>query len=471
MNKTFKALTLAVLAAFSPLAQPVDMQQLFDDINANGNYSGPAVVSGQTQNIITGGSLFMRVPKRTYNLTAMSAPRWSAGCGGIDIYAGSFSYINEEAFVNMMRNIGQNAMGYAFKLAIDNLCAPCGNILQALDATARAMNQFNIDSCKAAEGLVSAAESVVRDNDFKMTAQNFGIEGGDFSDAQEAWSKVWSDEGKAANQLKDAKSNPELADKTPTGNLVWKALKKLNGVSDQHRELLMSLTGTVIVDPDTLNQKAYPPAPIDIADIIGSFGTENMKAMRYQCANGLGKDECTLLTGPTLIDSGMPTFRTLVLQKLNLLMDKIANRSEYGVDQEDLIGFISVVDFPVYKMISVSTSFNNAAIADSLINKYADAIAARYAQVFINESVREMQAALAHYKTNSSTSDAQDIENKILPELKDVADKARQTVMQAEQRAVTGYNIALEIQSLERVMTSNMSQMLRNSMAFGKTIN
>lgn len=127
---------------FSTSASAMSMQELFDSVNAQGNVNNPAVLQGQTMNLYTGGSLFMRMPKRTYNLTSMTPPSWNAGCGGIDLFMGGFSFINKEQFVALLRHIGSNALGYGFKLAIQNLCPTCDNVMQALQATAQQINRL-----------------------------------------------------------------------------------------------------------------------------------------------------------------------------------------------------------------------------------------------------------------------------------------------------------------------------------------
>ena len=125
MNKikdTARRLTvLAVACVFTVNSTAMSMQELFDDVNAQGNVSTPSVVQGQTMNMLSGGSMFMRMPKRTYNISTFTPPSYSTGCGGIDLFAGGFSFINKEQFVAMLRNIGSNALGYGFKLAIQNL--------------------------------------------------------------------------------------------------------------------------------------------------------------------------------------------------------------------------------------------------------------------------------------------------------------------------------------------------------------
>ena len=159
-----KRITLVAAMTLCSASQAMTMQELFDEVNAVGNVSRPAALQGQTMNIYTGGSMFMRVPNKTYQLASVIAPSWNAGCGGIDLYMGGISFINKEQFVAMLRNIGSNALGYSFKLAMQNLCPTCDNVMQALQATAQAANRLNIDSCEAARGIVNASlsDSLVR---------------------------------------------------------------------------------------------------------------------------------------------------------------------------------------------------------------------------------------------------------------------------------------------------------------------
>ena len=85
------SLALATPAAAGSLNQSA--QQMFDDLGVVGNVTQPQAFRGQTLNTYTGGSLFVRSPTKSYQLAAFSAPYIKAGCGGIDIYGGSFSHI------------------------------------------------------------------------------------------------------------------------------------------------------------------------------------------------------------------------------------------------------------------------------------------------------------------------------------------------------------------------------------------
>ena len=44
-------------------------------------------------NMYTGGNLTLAAPSRSYNLMSVQAPTVNAGCGGIDLHLGGFSFI------------------------------------------------------------------------------------------------------------------------------------------------------------------------------------------------------------------------------------------------------------------------------------------------------------------------------------------------------------------------------------------
>ena len=71
--KRLSVFALAVAVATNSSA--MSMQQLFDSVNAQGNVTNPAILQGQTMNLYTGGSLFMRMPHKTYNLATVTPPR------------------------------------------------------------------------------------------------------------------------------------------------------------------------------------------------------------------------------------------------------------------------------------------------------------------------------------------------------------------------------------------------------------
>lgn len=463
----FKTIALVTSLAFTATTPAASLEEIFNGVNAYGNTTSPAAIQGQTMNYYTGGSLFMRTPRKSYQLAAAAAPSWSAGCGGIDLFAGSFSFINKEQFVALLRNIGQNAIGYAFKLAIQNLCPTCDNVMQALEATARAVNGMNINSCEMAEGLVNASVPDTWKKSEANLAKTLGNSTNQFSDALDAWKNVFGDQDKARETTKKAAENqPELQDKIPEGNITWKALKKLPGLDDDTREIYMSMIGTVIFDGEKGQPQYIPGTDIDVKVLIGMPGQSMVNMPIYYC-DKRAADECKTLTQGT--STKFKTLISLVSQKMGLIADRIASRSAYGADLSEIIQFINVTSIPVYKMVAVTTSLNNRDMADAMTMKYQELIAAQYAEVFIQRAAKELRTALAHQAASSDAAQGDAIKE-MQSRLDALEAKARETVNAANMQTMSTFSIVQEIQSMERALNNSLSPALQQSLAFQQSI-
>lgn len=469
----FGACAVAVLISVGSDVHGMTMQQLFDDSNSLVNVTSPGVIQGQTTNVLTGGSLFLRNRQQTYSLASMSAPSYSAGCGGIDLYGGGFSYINKDQFVAMLKNIGSNAVGYAFKLALQNICPSCDNVMQALQSTANWVNNLNIDSCQAAEGLVNATVDTVKGNEAANWAKSLGVANNNFSDVTDAWQNVAANWGKTKEQLDEGRAtDPSLSDKIPTGNVVWKALRKNTTLDNATLEFMMSLTGTVIYPEGTTSDTTAPAPityePLDLSVEVLMRGytsaadpdTETLTM--YSCVD---TDECLNITTQQV---NITSFFTMVSTRVDEIMNAIADRTGY-VDPEGVWQFVNTTDLPIYKLIAVTTSLNNTTQADATIGRYKELIAAKYAEAYILMSVKSIRAAYNNYKRAGSTTFSVDLDG-FDSKITDIMRQAQTAVADAYQRANTTISMAQEVQTIERALTSNLSQPLRASLNFGKSL-
>ena len=155
------ALLLAPMAS-RPADLNTEMKTMFNDLGALGNVTTPGAFRGQAMNLYTGGSLMMRTPGRNYPLASVQLPSLRAGCGGIDLYGGAFSFINKQQFISMLQNIGANAVGYAFKLALQSISPDIDKLLTELQDQINKINAMNINSCEAAQALVNGVVCVIR---------------------------------------------------------------------------------------------------------------------------------------------------------------------------------------------------------------------------------------------------------------------------------------------------------------------
>lgn len=470
-----KALIIGVLFGItvSANADPASMQEVFDQINARGNVTQPTAIQGQTMNYMTGGSLFMRTPNTTYNLAAITPPSTNAGCGGIDLYMGGFSFVNKEQFVAMLKNIGSNALGYGFKLALQNLCPTCDNVLQALQSASQQINRMNIDSCEAAKGIVNAATSTVALRGREQSSMNFGTIKNIFSDMTEAWTKNKGN-SQQTNQTLDNLSNqdPNMKNHIPDGNLTWKALSKISALPTDQKYLIMAMVGTVVITEDPTNGTpkivAYPRRIDNISTLIGTSASSQAQFPVWRCVDGTREDECTSLVQDNLTTN--ETFYSLVDEKMRLLADAISQRRPI-TDAGGIIQFINLTDIPIYKIIALNTRYGGDSTAAMMaLDQYKELIAAKYALAYFEITSKMVEAALGNII--AGTADA--VTAQEVTKIRETLDKTRADLNQSTQvayaRSNVSFNIAQEVQHMERTLHSNLAPALRQSIVFANTL-
>jgi conjugative transfer pilus assembly protein TraH len=126
-----------------------------DDWINQSTYSRPNTYQTQKRGYITGGKLSLRYQQNTDHLVNVTLPHFKKGCGGIDLFNGSLSYLEADRLIDKFNVImGGAAATYAFDLALNVLCEPCAKELKSLEAIVDRINQLQIDDCKATKAVV-----------------------------------------------------------------------------------------------------------------------------------------------------------------------------------------------------------------------------------------------------------------------------------------------------------------------------
>lgn len=129
-----------------------DLDKVF---NSMSNKTNPHAYETERRGVISGGSLEIRNEIKSANILSMTSPKVQAGCGGIDLYGGSFSYINKDEFIAFLRSVAANAQGYAFEIALSSMCEKCMQTIETLQRKVQELNQYFGNSCQLAQGIVN----------------------------------------------------------------------------------------------------------------------------------------------------------------------------------------------------------------------------------------------------------------------------------------------------------------------------
>ena len=388
-------LTVALLACALPARADVLSEMEAFWRGAAVNTTGPTAFEGQATGHWTLGNLYLRAPVRSERIANVSLPSFRAGCGGIDAFAGAFSFIDSDQLVAFARAIAQNATGFAFELALETISPVIAETMGKLRALAQWVNNRNLDSCETAQALVGAAWST-NDRASAAICAAIGASQGIFSDYAAARHGCGADGRR--NSTLAAASGP-LKEQAPVNvNYAWRAVKAsaFVGADQALAEFAMSVSGTVIVtapvsDGDTSGPRVriLEPLALDrrVTEILMEGGGD---LPVYRCD---APDECL---NPTLGRVTIPAdlgFRGRVAELLRDLVDAV--RADTA-PPAGALGLVNLTTLPVYRVINAAASYRGAVI-DQEVDALAEAVALDVLQVWIadlHRTVEERAGAL-----------------------------------------------------------------------------
>jgi conjugative transfer pilus assembly protein TraH len=338
------------------------MSSFFDDAGGAANVTGPSAYQGQTAGYYSMGNVWTRFPQKSVTPFNLQMPSVRAGCGGIDIFTGSFSFINGAEMVAMLKATANNALGFAFQLAIDSVSPEIGKVMDSMANKAQQMNQMNISSCEAAQGLVGGLWPKMAGARSNVCAA-IGNSEGRFSD----WARSrqgCGPEGKQEETI-DGSTDPKMAENAAGAprNYTWDAIQKSNkfGTFDESfSEYLMTLVGTIIVNPkggdDGGPQVVFhgPAEEAVVTALLDGTGSGGAEVKFLKCDEQL---KCLKVSDQKLqIPEGLKTKIRKMIDSINL---KIRNDTALDVAEQQLLNMTSL---PLYKMLAVQAmahqSFN-----------------------------------------------------------------------------------------------------------------
>ena len=385
------ALTLAaLLSAATPSHADVlsEMNRFWQ--GAAVNTTGPTAFHGQASGHWTLGNLYLRSPVRSEQIATVSLPSFRSGCGGIDAFAGAFSFINSDQLIAFGRAVAQNAAGFAFELALETISPVIAETMAKLRALAQWVNSQNLNSCETAQALVGALWSK---NDRASSASicaAIGTGQGIFSDYAAAKHGCGA-AGQRNSTL--ASASGAMADQVPVNvNYAWKAIRASSFLSGdtQLAEFAMAVTGTLIVtsptsDSDTSGPRVRILEPLALDRRVTEVLMEGGGALPvYRC------DTPNLCLNPTLGTVTIPAnrgFRARVASLLRDLVDAVRNDT---APPAPALGLVNLTTLPVYRVANAAAAYRGAVI-DQEMDALAEAVALDVMQVWITDLHRTVE--------------------------------------------------------------------------------
>lgn len=465
MRKVIGLLYLLTLMTAAHADVNTDLDHYFDNLGMVSNTTAPHAYMGQQAGYYSGGSLYARSSVRNVQLIDVELPSFRSGCGGIDAYMGGVSFVRKADVVTLARNIMNNAAGYSFTLAMEQVTPQLANTMKYIQDMANKANQFNINSCETAEGLVGGLWPRTRAAQQKV-CQDVGSSNGIFNDYAEARQGCTSDDlGYNFDSTMDAGSkNPAYKNLIlDNGNLVWKALASNHFVSGDTElaELMMSLSGTIIIKKNGTGKSA-----VNHFEVLASLAKDNnlFKAI-------LNGDSATIYKCDEASQCLNPTLTKLTISQQSALKNKVAKLlasigqkiiGDQPLNNQE-IGLIQSTRIPIYKILNVQAAFQkDPNILD--IESYADVIASDVLFQYLQENLEMVRLSARSLQYPS------EMMSQFLEGINTAMSDVRAEERNAQNKISMAMQLVQQTQVLEQMLAGQVSVQLGNTLTWARSL-
>lgn len=375
-----------VLLSFSSYADVnSDLNHFFDGLGYYSNATTPTAYQGQQAGYYSGGSLYLRNSVRNVQIAQVDLPQINAGCGGIDLYTGGFSFVNGQGIKDLIQNIMHGATGYVAELALEQAIPQATNVMRHMQDVANKINQFNINSCHAASQLVGAMGLRTQESQMQV-CESAAISLGkvaNWSDAEQ----YCRNPGNYQTVMNQASQNNQYKYMVVNNtNVAWKAMQSNSFLSTdiELAQLMMTLSGSIIVKD---GQSKYLPSHVEDKNLIKGL-LRGGSAPVYRCDT----TDSSGCLNPIISQINITQNAALETHVVNLLQDMVTKvETDQPLTKEE-IGFLQSTRLPVYKMLNVQSAYmGDQSILD--VTGYADVIATDILYQYLEESLNEVKTA------------------------------------------------------------------------------
>ena len=349
-----KAFTLIIVAfgSHTSFASGIDkLMKYAAPAGSMSNLNKAAIINDQQGGYMTGGSVILRAPRpKTLQPLTIQTPKFAydACTGSADFRFGGLSYISSREFTQFFKNMGTAAGAYAVKMLIKSACPQCEDIMSYMETVARDINGMMMDQCAGAQALAKGAFSMLNAGDQQkcLMKGNIGKSNKDMYEASDKCKSNPDRHGEAGDEdeLKSLLGNEF--------NLVWKALGKGSGGDLDFKELIMSISGTIIgrkIDGSFhFNNKPSLVLNNDLLEQYIGVHKKSGKVNLYQC------DENQKCLNPTEVETVLAENDTIfgnISRILESMIPKIwAGKGTFTDEEEAVIAFSSI---PIVQLIEM----------------------------------------------------------------------------------------------------------------------
>lgn len=464
MRKLIYLLTLIayLFGGVAPAMADVNsnMNSFWSNSLSSSNGRGPSAYQGQEAGYYSLGNYSYRTPIQNYSISSVSLPTVKGGCGGIDIFGGSFSLINSDQIVAMFKAVAQNAVGLLFQMAVKTLSELLGNEIEHMYDLVRQATIQSQNSCAMAQTAINDVVDWLPQSTLKNCI-SLGLASSAYVDEAAARAACGFG-GQAEAQVNNAAGTPAAKQQPTNRNIAWEAIQRnpIFAGDKQLSELMMTLTGTFVITfkddgtgklaPNIMptEPKADNDAYIDaLLDGTTSLPIHKCDPTDSACLNFTPYGDTANVTG----------LKTKVDALINDMVTKIVTKQQLTADEVNLLGLSTI---PLYKIASVEVA-QNGLMAQQEMSQYSEAIAQDILIGWIKQNIGQVQQQALALQGMDPTS--LNTWNQNLHYVTDSLDKKQ---VLAQQRVLATQALIERSATMEKALAANTQSRLGQSILY-----
>jgi len=387
-----------------------DLENFFNKMGSVSNSTSGGAHHDQSAGYYSGGGLTIRNRARNTQFATLQLPHTNAGCGGIDMFNGGFSFISSAELVNALKSIGSSAASYGFMLAMKTFAPSVQSVMAELQDMASKINQASMNSCEMAATLVGGAWPK-SDVASRHICTSMGSKGGKFK----SWVAAKHECGTGSNRSKVLAGKGTEAEYkdilTEEFNVAWEVIKKNSYLYEDKElaQLCMTISGTIIARKNGEKREVNRFSSMVTDDLVKAL-FEGGSFTGYGC-DEIGK--CLGVQRNKTFDIVSEGFANKVRKTLHEISKKAISDQKL---EKNEIDFIGKVRLPIYKLVNVLNTYKRKEfdlkdftdvicidlihqyitdILDVMLEETANLKDAQVSDKEINEFIKQLQQAKA----------------------------------------------------------------------------
>ncbi|NNE62883.1 MAG: conjugal transfer protein TraH [Gammaproteobacteria bacterium] len=449
-----------------------DLTAFVNSVGGASTSTPASIYEGQSRGYINGGRVFARIPQRSVQPIAFRAPKFTAGCGGIDMFGGSLSFISATELVNTLKSIGSSAGSYALMLGLRTISSQIANTMEKSFDWLQKNTSSSISSCEQAASLLSGLGGAMGINDQE---KNLCI-----IQTMEASAMSYDEAKNACTTGGGPKSDidtPQARNLSfVEGNLVWRILESSQMFTNDNdmKRMAMTLTGTIVkrqvkdvagvettVSSDADSQSkldVYPSLMLTDEGILDAL-LYGASITRYGCNDSMaGASGCREVITETWT---LTAANSLVAQTRDALMslyNAVRNRTDPTTGDID---YVAETAIPTMRIVRTAALLGDNGLGVQIIDDYAEQIAIELLSTYVSGVVNGIYA----YSYNEGFGEDGD---KLREGIQLVMSNMNQIRQNADINLSRSLQIAEQMEYYERIILGALPRNLARSLDFTK---